>query len=282
MFCVYFTFYSGNKLPPFYIGSSSVSKVQNGYKGTVKSRAYKDVWKHEIKFHPEMFKTFILSTHDTRLSALSRERDIQEKLNVVRSPLYINMALASKNGFFGRDVRGNLNPNYGKKHTPHAKLKMKKPKTLTEQDRIKKAETLRQQNIQRLNRDPSLRETFRERMRGKNNPQYGKYGKEHPAYGRKHSLEAKNKISQSLLGKKKTTEHIKNRSILYKIQRESDGAIFLGYGLSDFSRAIGLQPSSFLYTLTSNKFRNGFKILEKIGKPTDECVSLVSFLTSPK
>jgi hypothetical protein len=31
IYCTYITFYSGNKLPPFYIGLGSISKIKNGY-----------------------------------------------------------------------------------------------------------------------------------------------------------------------------------------------------------------------------------------------------------
>ena len=31
MYCVYLTIYTGNKLPPFYIGSTSLKKINKGY-----------------------------------------------------------------------------------------------------------------------------------------------------------------------------------------------------------------------------------------------------------
>ena len=31
MYCVYLTIYRGNKLPPFYIGYSSINKIKAGY-----------------------------------------------------------------------------------------------------------------------------------------------------------------------------------------------------------------------------------------------------------
>jgi hypothetical protein len=39
-YCVYITFYKGNKLPPFYIGSTSVEKINNDYNGSVGSQKY--------------------------------------------------------------------------------------------------------------------------------------------------------------------------------------------------------------------------------------------------
>jgi hypothetical protein len=41
IFCTYLTIYSGNKLPMFYIGSSTVKKVVSGYHGSVSSKIYK-------------------------------------------------------------------------------------------------------------------------------------------------------------------------------------------------------------------------------------------------
>ncbi len=60
LFCTYLTTYSGNKLPLFYIGSSSVERVNNGYHGSVKSKAYSTIWKSELKHNPHLFKTRIL------------------------------------------------------------------------------------------------------------------------------------------------------------------------------------------------------------------------------
>ena len=49
MFCTYLTMYTGNRLPKWYIGSTSVEKIINGYLGSVVSRKYKDIWNFEIK-----------------------------------------------------------------------------------------------------------------------------------------------------------------------------------------------------------------------------------------
>jgi hypothetical protein len=37
MYCVYLTIYKGNNLPPFYIGSTSIDKIDGGYHGSVMS-----------------------------------------------------------------------------------------------------------------------------------------------------------------------------------------------------------------------------------------------------
>ena len=121
IYVVYLTVYSGNKLPPFYIGSSSLEKIQNGYKGSVTSKKYKQKWKNEVKTNPEQFKTNIISRHKTRKEALSKEYVLQKKLNVVKSEMYVNMAIAAPFGFFGMDVSGKNAPFYGKKHTEETK-----------------------------------------------------------------------------------------------------------------------------------------------------------------
>ena len=62
IYCTYLTIYKGNKLPPFYIGSTSVDKINTGYHGTVSSKKYKDIYKQELITNPQIFKTKILTT----------------------------------------------------------------------------------------------------------------------------------------------------------------------------------------------------------------------------
>ena len=61
IYCTYLTVYTGNKLPLFYIGSSTVDKVNKGYHGSVKSKKYKQTWEEELTNNPSRFKTIILS-----------------------------------------------------------------------------------------------------------------------------------------------------------------------------------------------------------------------------
>lgn len=128
-FCTYLTIYSGNKLPPFYIGSSSVSNIKKGYRGSVSSYDYKSIWKSEIKHNNHLFKTLIISYHNTRKEATKKEVKLQLQLDVVRNPLYINRCIIdgdSKHFYYpSKELRkrmsdkrkGKNNPNYGKKHT---------------------------------------------------------------------------------------------------------------------------------------------------------------------
>lgn len=77
MYCTYLTIYSGNLLPPFYIGYTKVSKISKDYHGTVSSRKYKDIWISELKHRPHLFKTKILSLHDNIIDAQTKEIKLQ-------------------------------------------------------------------------------------------------------------------------------------------------------------------------------------------------------------
>jgi hypothetical protein len=98
--------YRGNQLPPFYIGSSSIDRLNEGYRGSVISNQYKATWNYEILNHPELFSTRIISQHSTREEAYDKELSLQKKLNVVKSPLYINLAFANGTGRFGQGRKG--------------------------------------------------------------------------------------------------------------------------------------------------------------------------------
>jgi len=122
LFCVYHTVYSGDKLPPNYVGSTSLKRIkEENYFGSPRSRAYQDIWESELLENPHLFSRTILSTHETREEALSEELKVQKENNVVRSSEWINMAFAAPNGCFGMDISGELNPNYGDKGTQHFK-----------------------------------------------------------------------------------------------------------------------------------------------------------------
>jgi len=148
IYCVYLTIYKGNKLPPFYIGSSSVEKVNNGYHGSVCSKQFKEVWKHEIKHNPGLFSTKIISTHSDRKEATLKERVFQKKVNAVRNPLYINQSFAAYDSFtdrnqqgknnpmYGTSRKGKDNPFYGQKHSEDALAKMRGRKCTEENKQL--------------------------------------------------------------------------------------------------------------------------------------------------
>jgi hypothetical protein len=119
-YCIYLTVYYGNKLPPFYIGSTLIKYIANGYYGSVKSKKYKETYKKELLENRHLFKTIIIKKYYSRKYAMFRERKLQEKLNVVQSEMYMNMSIAKDFGWFGMKVKGIHNPVYGKrwKKTP--------------------------------------------------------------------------------------------------------------------------------------------------------------------
>jgi hypothetical protein len=114
MYVVYLVKYKGEKLPPYYVGSTNLKKIENGYRGSIKSKKYKKIFKEELKKSPELFEYEILSEHKTRKEALKYELNKQIELDVVKSNEYFNESLASVDGMFGRDVSGELNPMFGK------------------------------------------------------------------------------------------------------------------------------------------------------------------------
>lgn len=135
IYCVYLTLYRGNKLPPFYIGSTSLDRISNGYRGSVASKEYRDIWKQEIKENPHLFQTKIVQLFNDRLSARSKEDTLQRKLSVIKNQLYINKAYA--NGCFG----GSL----GRKQSEETKRKIglmsKRPKTKKKTEEVKLAQS---------------------------------------------------------------------------------------------------------------------------------------------
>lgn len=117
MFIVYFTIYSGTKLPPFYIGSTSLEKHLDGYHGSVKSKKYKEIYESELKDHPELFDSLIVEEYETREEALYSERYYQKLYNVVKNKNFFNMSIADVNGCYGMDVYKENNPFWNRKHS---------------------------------------------------------------------------------------------------------------------------------------------------------------------
>ena len=122
-FCVYLTEYSGDKLPPKYIGSTSIKNINKGYCGSVTSFMWKNIFKSEIKENRHLFSVKILSQHSTRIEALDEELRLHKLYDVVKSNDYINQSYACVNGYFGRSIKGKDHPSYGKPNIS-AKIRM--------------------------------------------------------------------------------------------------------------------------------------------------------------
>lgn len=203
-FCTYITFYHGSKMPPFYIGSSSIDRVSKGYHGSVTSKTYSAIWKEELRDNPSLFKTRIIRTYPTRKEALVREKTLQEKLSVVRSSMYINLSTASKNGFFGMPMAGRKHSaetcellsviNLGKKASDKTKAKM---------SAAHKGKQFSEQHVQNMKVSRNARGPMSEQAHcnlskakaGPNNPNYGKRGPKTSMFGKSHSSETREAMS---------------------------------------------------------------------------------------
>lgn len=115
-YVTYLVTYSGDKLPKYYIGSTTKTKLNNGYLGSIRSKKWETIFRSEVKNNRHLFNVDILSEHNSRSEALIEEYNIQKERNVVKSDEYFNEAYANINGFFGRDVSGEVNPMYGREN----------------------------------------------------------------------------------------------------------------------------------------------------------------------
>jgi len=195
-FCVYITKYSGDKMPPLYIGSRATCDVlHNGYHGTVTSKKFKKIWESELRLHPELFYTVIESTHDTRQEALNSEELLQRKHNAVDSDLYINQAYANKKF-----------SNLGRKMSDETRQKMREAKLgkkFSEEHKAAIGAARRGKGVG-VKASAETKQKMSDSHKGKH------VGSKNNFYGKKHSEETKQKISE--LSKQRThTEETKKR-----------------------------------------------------------------------
>lgn len=115
IYCTYVTTYLGNKLPPFYIGSSSVERVNSGYRGSIKSKKWSGIFYNELKENPHLFFTEIIKTFDDKKSAVEYELQLQIANDVVKSKWFFNESLARDFGWHGMNNKGEANPVFGKR-----------------------------------------------------------------------------------------------------------------------------------------------------------------------
>lgn len=196
MYVVYLTIYRGTKLPPYYIGSTSFNKIENGYCGSVTSKKYKEIFNSERIENFNLFDVIVLLKYDTRIEALEMELHLQKEFDVVKSNSFFNESYASINGMFGRDVSGSNNPMYGKKQSESAKKIMSEKRgnekryEQTEEHRKISSHTHKGKFVSDETRS-KISKAKKGKYVGVNNPQYGK----------KHSDETKQKISVANKGK---------------------------------------------------------------------------------
>lgn len=124
IYITYLTVYYGEKLPPYYIGSTYLENVtEKNYHGSVASKKYGKTWKEELTDNPHLFETIIISKHGIRSAAFEKELELHKSHDVVKNPLFINQAFAKKNGCYGADTGGELNGFWNKTHTKKTRLK---------------------------------------------------------------------------------------------------------------------------------------------------------------
>lgn len=123
-YCTYLTTYRGNKLPPFYIGSSTVDRIASGYNGSVQSKMYGRTWRRERTLNPHLFVTRILSTHTTREESIAREAQLHRHFNVHSNSMYCNRAVASLTGKGFVHTSGKDSPAFGKKWSAERRAKL--------------------------------------------------------------------------------------------------------------------------------------------------------------
>ena len=173
MFCVYLTSYLGSKFPPFYIGSTSIFNIENGYRGTVKSKRFKEVWKSELRSNPHLFRTQIVCKFTSEADARLKEHKLQMRLKVVKSGMYINLVYA--------------NLKFGASGENHYLFKQTLP-----------TETRRKISISKLGKK-TRPEVIQARL--------GKFkGANSAAFGKKQSVETKLKNAKSHFGKRHSLE----------------------------------------------------------------------------
>ena len=197
MFCTYLTIYTGNKMPMFYIGYSTVQKVETGYGGSVSSKEFRCIWILERKQNPYLFKTIILTRHVSREEAIEREFRFQKSLRAHTSPMYINRGLS--NGKFRHDrvvsleTRKKLSASLkGKKLSQEHKEKIRIAAT----GRRASEETKQKMSQSRTGlKMPPRSQEWCEKQRAAN-------------LGKRASEETKQKMSQSHMGRKNTPETI--------------------------------------------------------------------------
>lgn len=193
MYCVYLTTYKGTRLPKYYIGSTSIDKIKNGYKGSVSSKEWKSIWDLEVKEYPDLFEVLVISIHNTRKEALEAELEYQISANVVESKDYVNKSLAQPDGFFGMDVSGENNPMYGKSRTGEkhkggeniaAGLQKFFASDFSQNHRNTSRKRLKQNNpMSNPDIKQKVKDTWKKNGRGLG-PKNGMYGKQNPMAGK--------------------------------------------------------------------------------------------------
>lgn len=213
IYCTYLTTYSGDKLPPLYIGSTSVNRINNGYHGSVSSKKYRDIWESELSENPDLFQTKILTTHETREEAFDEEIRYQIEHDVVNSDLYINMAVANGKLMFC----DHSDLEYRKKKSEATKRRFENPEERKKQSEYSKGKKRTEETKKKMS------ESAKKRYE---NPEERKKSSEASIKVYKNP-EVRKKLSEAKTGKKRkpfTEEARKNMSEAMKKRYENPEA----------------------------------------------------------
>jgi predicted transcriptional regulator len=100
IYVVYLTTYLGDKMPKYYIGSTSLKNIKNGYNGSVRSKKWCEIYKKEQTENKHLFKTEVIYECYDRIAALDLEYKFQKIAKAVEREDYYNMRYAG--GEFGK------------------------------------------------------------------------------------------------------------------------------------------------------------------------------------
>lgn len=135
-YVVYITYYTGSKLPPWYIGSTYEEKIINGYNGTITSKEFSNIYKEEQNNNKGLFRTKIISFWKTREEAYKEELRLQIKHKVVNNKKYFNKSYANEG--FGKDQVGENNSMFGRNHSQETKNTISKKNKINSEERARK------------------------------------------------------------------------------------------------------------------------------------------------
>lgn len=251
-FCVYLTTYFGNKLPMFYIGSTTLIKFNNGYVGSVSSKKYSTIWKNEIRNNPTLFKTKLIAIFETRQEAFLKEEFLQKQLNVIKNPLYVNMSFAN-------------NKFTLKQHSIYTKLLFKKrvPWNKGKSGVYSEYTLSKMSNSKKGRPSKLLTEEQKEKLKGPN-PKKSRPGNLNGMFGKTHTNEVKEKLSKNttqrlygktyeeLYGDEKAKQLKQARSIKLKEYLKQNPEVRKGSNNSNAKSYEFISPSNIVYQVHGN------------------------------
>ncbi|QIW87748.1 homing endonuclease [Agrobacterium phage OLIVR5] len=95
--------YSGDKLPPFYVGFVNSDSFDNkNYHGSVKSKKWKKTWFSELEENPHFFRRKALRTFDTKKEAKDFEKEFINHFRAHKSDLFVNLSNGGNEHFGGQ------------------------------------------------------------------------------------------------------------------------------------------------------------------------------------